>query len=313
MKKFLFERALLAMTVAAVSSLGAHAASAAEAIKVGVLTPLSGTYAPIGTQVKNGAELAVKELNALGKIKFELVFADSEANPQVAVRRAEQLFLKDGVDFLTGTVNSGSTLAVGQIAEREKKLLATTVSYSTAITGSKCNPNVFRVNANAFMQSSALTAWLAKNVKGKRYFFIGPDYEMGKNTIGAFQADAVRYGAKNVGEVFAPLGAKDLSTYFGQMRAAKPGVVMTAMAGNDTVRLLTQMREYGLLTKDLVMAGASGAVTSQNIGAMKGAAERFVTAAGYSSDLDYPMNKKFAAAYLKTYGKNPNLFGKSVV
>ena len=96
-------------------------AYAAEAIKVGVVTPLSGSYAPIGKQVRWGAELAVKEINAAGGVAgrpFELLFEDEEANPPVAVRKSEKLLQQDKVDLLTGTVNSGSTLAVGQVAER---------------------------------------------------------------------------------------------------------------------------------------------------------------------------------------------------
>src|SRR5205807_6460505 len=162
------------------------AAQAADPIKVGVVTPLSGAYAPIGKQVRWGAELAVKEINAAGGVKgrpFELLFADEEANPPVAVRKSEKLLQQDKVDLLTGTVNSGSTLAVGQLAERNNRVLVTTVSYATSITGAQCNANVFRVNANAFMQSNALTSWLTKNVAGKRYFFIGPDYEIDRKSV----------------------------------------------------------------------------------------------------------------------------------
>ncbi|MCY0155005.1 ABC transporter substrate-binding protein [Hoeflea alexandrii] len=81
--------------------------------------------------------------------QIELVYEDSEASPAVAVTKAEKLFNVDNVDFLTGTVNSGATLAVGQVADRAGKLLATTVSFSDAITGTGCSPNVFRVNARA--------------------------------------------------------------------------------------------------------------------------------------------------------------------
>ena len=143
------------------------APQAADPIKVGVVTPLSGSYAPIGKQVRWGAELAVKEINAAGGVNgrpFELLFEDEEANPPVAVRKSEKLLQQDKVDLLTGTVNSGSTLAVGQVAERNNRILVTTVSYAPSITGAQCNPNVFRVNANAFMQSNALTAWLVKNI-----------------------------------------------------------------------------------------------------------------------------------------------------
>src|SRR6202007_1378481 len=99
---------------------------AADPIKVGVVTPLSGTYAPIGKQVRWGAELAVKQINAAGGGQgrmFELRFEDEEANPPVAVRKAEKLLQQDKVDLLTGTVNSGSTLAVGQVAERNNRIL----------------------------------------------------------------------------------------------------------------------------------------------------------------------------------------------
>lgn len=283
-----------------------------EPIKVGVVTPLSGTYAPIGKQVRWGAELAVKEINAAGGVagrKFELLFEDEEANPPVAVRKSEKLLQQDKVDLLTGTVNSGSTLAVGQLAERNNRILVTTVSYATSITGAQCNPNVFRVNANAFMQSNALTAWLTKNVSGKRYFFLGPDYEMGRSTISAFQDDIKRLGAQDVGSTFPPLGAKDFSQYMGQIRAARPDVIMTATAGNDTVRLLTQLKEYGILNDKLTMAGAAGAVTQENIAAMSGAGEGFLSAAGYSIDINTPANKKFVAAFKKEFNADPDLFG----
>jgi branched-chain amino acid transport system substrate-binding protein len=285
--------------------------AAQDAIKVGVVTPLSGTYAPIGKQVRWGAELAAKEINAAGGVKgrkFELLFEDEEANPPVAVRKAEKLLQQDKVDLLTGTVNSGSTLAVGQLAERNDRLLITTVSYATSITGSQCNPNVFRVNANAFMQSNALTAWLTKNVPGKRYFFVGPDYEMGRSTISAFQEDVKRLGGQEVGVTFAPLGAKDFSSYLGQIRAAQPDVILTATAGNDTVRLLTQLKEYGMLTGKLTVAGAAGAVSQENLGAMGGAAEGFLSSAGYAVDLDTPANKAFVAAFKKEFQSDPDLF-----
>jgi branched-chain amino acid transport system substrate-binding protein len=286
-------------------------AQAADPIKVGVVTPLSGTYAPIGKQVRWGAELAVKEINAAGGVNgrpFELLFEDEEANPPVAVRKAEKLLQQDKVDLLTGTVNSGSTLAVGQVADRNDRILVTTVSYAPSITGAQCSANVFRVNANAYMQSNALTSWLIKNAPGKRYFFIGPDYEMGRSTISAFQDDVKRLGGTDVGATFPPLGAKDFTPYVGQIRAARPDVIMTATAGNDTVRLLTQLKEYGILNDKLTLAGAAGAVTQENLGAMGGAGEGFLSAAGYSTDIDTPANKNFVPSFKKEFQHDPDLF-----
>jgi branched-chain amino acid transport system substrate-binding protein len=307
MKRFLIGVAVITGMV-----LAAPVARAADPVKIGVVTPLTGTYAPIGQQVRWGLELATKEVNAAGGIlgrPVELIFEDEEANPAVATQKAEKLLQVAKVDFLTGTVNSGSTLAVGQLAERNNRLASTTVSFSDAITGDKCSPNVFRVNARAGQQSAALAEWLAKEKgKGTAVYFLGPDYEMGRNTVAAFKAASEARGMKTVGEVFAPLGNNDYSPFFGQMRAAKPAVLYTSVAGNDTVRLFTQLDEYGL-RKNLLIVGASGTVTSQNMGAVGKVADGYVTGVGYSPEIDSAENKKFVAAFKAAYGVAPDLYG----
>jgi branched-chain amino acid transport system substrate-binding protein len=308
MKQFQIKKITLAVALGFGASL---AIAQSGPIKIGVVTPLSGTYTPIGEQVKMGLDLAAKEINAAGGIngrKVDLIYEDEEANPAVATQKAEKLFQVEKVDFLTGTVNSGSTLAVGQLAERNNKLIATTVSFADSITGDKCSPNVFRVNARAGMQSAALAAWVDKEIPKANIFFIGPDYEMGRSTVSAFKKASTEKGAKDAGEVFAPLDNKDYSPYFGQVRAAKPNVIYTSVAGNDTVRLFTQMDEYGV-NKGVTVVGASGTVTSQNMGAIGKSANGFVTGVGYSPKLDNPANKKFVADFQKTYNKLPDLYG----
>jgi branched-chain amino acid transport system substrate-binding protein len=288
------------------------AAEAADPIKIGVVTPLSGTYTPIGQQVRWGLELATSEVNAAGGImgrQIQLIFEDEEANPSVAVQKAEKLFDVQKVDFLTGTVNSGSTLAVGQTAERAGKLIATTVSFADSITGDKCSPNVFRVNARAGQQSTALAAWVVKQKPKAKVYFLGPDYEMGRSTVATFKRTVEALGAEPLGEVFAPLDTKDFTQFFGQLRQAKPEVLYTSVAGNDTVRLLTQMQEFGLLKKDLLVVGASGTVTSQNIGAIGPAADGFGTGVGYSTQIDSPENKKFVEAFKAANKADPDLYG----
>jgi branched-chain amino acid transport system substrate-binding protein len=286
-------------------------AFAADPIKIGVVTPLTGTYAGIGQQVRWGLDLAASEINTAGGIMgrpLELTYEDEEANPSVAVQKAEKLIEIGKVDFLTGTVNSGSTLAVGQLAERSGKLIATTVSFADSITGDKCSPNVFRVNARAGQQSAALASWLAKEKPQAKVFYLGPDYEMGRSTVAAFKSNVERIGGSSLGEVFAPLDSKDYTQFFGQLRAARPQVLYTSVAGNDTVRLLTQLQEFGL-RDNITILGASGTVTSQNIGAIGKAAEGFVTGVGYSIEIDDPENKKFVEAFRAANKSDPDLYG----
>ncbi|MGE0701793.1 MAG: ABC transporter substrate-binding protein [Hyphomicrobiaceae bacterium] len=238
--------------------------------------------------------------------KLKLIYEDSEGNPATAAQRAEKLFQVEKVDFLTGTVHSGVTLAVGQVAERNKTLMATTVSFSNAITGAKCSPNVFRVNPSAGMQASALALWVADFKKGAKIYYLGPDYEMGRSTIAEFKKEAEKLGAKDAGEVYAPLGAKDFSQYFGQLRAARPDVFYTSTGGTDSARLLTQLKEYGV--KGFQLIGASSAVTTDNMGAMGNAAEGFVTPGNYSTLIDTPANKDFVKKFKAAAKIDPNLY-----
>ena len=286
-------------------------AQAGAPIKVGVVTPLSGTYAGIGQQVKWGLDLAAAQINAGGGVmgrKLELIYEDEEANPAVATQKAEKLFQVNKVDFLTGTVNSGSTLAVGQVAERNNRLIATTVSFADSITADKCSANVFRVNARAGMQSAALADWMATTQKDVKVFYLGPDYEMGRSTVAAFKSAAEGKGAKTVGEVFAPLDNKDYSPYFGQIRGARPTVIYTSVAGNDTVRLFTQMAEFGV-NRNIQVVGASGTVTGQNLAAIGKAADGFVTGVGYSTSILSAENQKFVADFTAANKAAPDLYG----
>lgn len=302
----------LVPALVAAGALGTAATTfAQEPLRIGVVTPLSGTYSPIGEQVRWGLELARDEINADGGIDgrmVELIMEDSEANPSVATRRAERLFQSENVDFLTGLVNSGATLAVGQVAERNDTIIATTVSVSDAITADQCSPNVFRVNAPGGMQANGLAAWLKNTQSDARVYTLGPDYEMGRNTVASFRQRAEDQGLELVGEIFPPLGEVDYSPYFGSLRQAQPDVLYTSTAGNDTVRLFSQLQEYGLRDQ-LTIVGASVAVTAQNIGAIGEPAEGFVTVAGYSPDIDSDANRTFVAAFQEAFGTDPDLYG----
>ena len=281
----------IARTVVAAAAAASFSPAFAQStpIKIGVVTPLTGTYAGIGQQVKWGLDLAARQINASGGVmgrSLELIYEDEEANPAVATQKAEKVFQVDKVDFLTGTVNSGSTLAVGQVAERNQRLIATTVSFSDAITGAKCSPNVFRVNASAGMQSAALAEWVAKEKPKADVFYLGPDYEMGRSTVAAFKSAAEKKGAKSVGEVFAPLDNKDYSPFFGQIRVGAPERASTPRWRATTrCACFSQMAEFGV-ARNVQLVGASGTVTSQNLAAIGKAADGFVTGVGYSPQID---------------------------
>jgi ABC-type branched-subunit amino acid transport system substrate-binding protein len=86
-----------------------------DALRIGILLPLTGPSAVTGEHSRRGATLAAEEINAAGGIlgrKIELVFGDDESNPAVGVAAAERLITKDKVEILAGTYNSSVCLAV---------------------------------------------------------------------------------------------------------------------------------------------------------------------------------------------------------
>ncbi len=274
------------------------------------MTPLSGTYAGLGQQVKWGLDLAAKEINDAGGVmgrKIDLIYEDEEANPAVATQKAEKLFQVNKVDFLTGTVNSGSTLAVGQVAERNQRLIATTVSFADSITADKCSPNVFRVNARAGMQSAALAEWLSKEKPNANVFYLAPTTRWGaarwRRSSRRPRARARARWARSSRRWITRTTRRTSPDPLGA-----PTSMYTSVAGNDTVRLFSQLAEFGL-GRNLQIVGASGTLTSQNLPAIGKAAEGFVTGVGYSPLIDSAENKKFVAAFQAMHKALPDLYG----
>jgi len=95
--------------------------SAADVVKVGVPAPFSGSAAEKGKHLKYGVMLAAEEINAAGGIlgkKVELVYADTEAKPEVGVSAYEKLIARDKVHFIVGEINSHVALAVMDVVAK---------------------------------------------------------------------------------------------------------------------------------------------------------------------------------------------------
>ena len=96
---------------------------AGNTIKVGILGPMTGPNVDIGCTMRDGAILAMEEINANGGIKgkkFEWVIVDDEARPAKSVNGAKKLIFKDKVDLIIGPANSGCALAVGKVTVPNK-------------------------------------------------------------------------------------------------------------------------------------------------------------------------------------------------
>src|SRR5215471_3043296 len=141
---------LLAVVVAA--SLAPAVASAQSTIKIGYPMPLSGPASVYGVPITKGAEMAVQEINASGGIlgkKVELLSRDSKASADEAVRLARELIIKNGVDFMSGTLTSAEAPAVSTIAKENKIVFVAPTAKTIQLTApANLHPYIFRLASN---------------------------------------------------------------------------------------------------------------------------------------------------------------------
>ncbi|MEQ1657959.1 MAG: ABC transporter substrate-binding protein, partial [Hylemonella sp.] len=137
----LLRRSFFAATVSAVLALPALAA---DNVKIGLLSTLSGPGAGLGIDIRDGFQLAVK-LNGgkLGGLPAEVIVADDQASPDVGRQTADRLVKRDKVDFMTGIVFSNVMLAVGAPTFAAKTFYISANAGPSQLAGEQCNPYFF--------------------------------------------------------------------------------------------------------------------------------------------------------------------------
>jgi branched-chain amino acid transport system substrate-binding protein len=145
-------------------------ARAADPIKIGLVTALSGQSALAGEAITRGLTIAIDEINAngglLGGRKLELVRRDDEANPAKGVTAARELIFKEKVAVLFGGLDTPVSVAIAQMANQEKVPFMGPWAAGTAITKNGANPNfAFRVSAVDEIVDKAMLAYAQKTFK----------------------------------------------------------------------------------------------------------------------------------------------------
>jgi len=291
-----------------VFALAAPHAQAADPIRIGVPTSLTGPYVELGEEVKRGVTFAVNEVNAKGGIggrKVEATFADDEGNPDAGRRAAEKLVL-GGNKLLVGTISSAVGLAVGAQVERWDALYLSSINKSNRLTTDACNPRMFRANHSDAMDMAVVGPWL-KGRKEKEWVIVAADYAWGRDSADEFTAAAAAAGKTIKGKFFAPLGTKDYAPYIQQIKDLKPEGMWVAIAGRDAVNFGVQSGQFGLL-KSVFAVGQSFAVPS-TIKGMGETANGIWGIVNYTATIDTPGNKAFVADWMKANGgKEPANF-----
>jgi len=235
--------------------LGVAVGNAAEpsTIKVGILLPLTGTFAAVAETQKQGALLAIDVINQRGgldmpggKVKVEGIVDDDEAKLDVGVRRYRYMVSED-VKGVGGQTWAPLAYAINSIAIKEPMpYFPVCVMAKEGFQKGKLADTTFATAYSPWTVGYMSGYSAVKTLGKKRIFFLARSDSFGWDIRDGVYAAAKEYGAEIVGYDEVSLGTSDFTTTLQKVRAAKPDVFIFAQFGADAVALLKQINQMGL-------------------------------------------------------------------
>jgi len=275
-------------------------AQAQEKLKIGIIATLSGPPAVLGQQLRNGFALAVKTLGGkLGGRDVEIVVADDELKPDVAVTKVKALLDRDKVDFVVGPIFSNMLQAIMKPVTDEKAILISPNAGTSNFAGKECNSNFF-VTSYQNDQNHEVLGKYAQDTGVKTVIVMAPNYQAGKDSIAGFKR---YFKGEILDEVYVPLNQLDYSAELSKISAARPEAIFVFLPGGMGVNFVKQFRQAGLGDKIVFLSAFT--VDESTLPAQQDAALGMFGGANWAPDLDNPQNKLFVAAYEKEYGAVP--------
>ena len=230
-----------------------RAQGAANTIRIGVLTDMSGMYRDnTGPTAVACARQAAAEFGNRG-FTVEVIEADHQNRPDVGANLARQWF-DQGVDVVLDVPTSSVALAVNQVAREKNKVMLNSGAATSDLTGAQCSPNTIHWTYDTWMLARS-NGGATVRAGGDTWFFITADYAFGH----ALERDTMNFvrqaGGRVLGNVRTPFpGTTDFSSFLVQAQASRAKVIGLANAGADTQTCVKQAAEFGLTRRGIKLA-----------------------------------------------------------
>ena len=232
-----------------------------DAIRIGVLTDMSGVFATaMGPGSVEAARMAADEFG--GKINgrpIEILQADHQNKPDVASAIARRWFEREGVQAVADGGSSGAALAVQELVRENKRILLVSGAGAVELTEKACAPTSVQWTHDAASTANAVVAGVSKTVQGS-WFFITADYAFGHAVESIARAKLDKLGIKVAGSVKTALNTADFASFLLQAQASGAKVLALNAAG-DNVTILKQALEFGLAKQGMAVVP----MTFQNV------------------------------------------------
>ena len=287
----------------AIALVAAATAQAQTPLKVGIIVTLSGPGAVLGQQARDGFLLALHQRgDKLGGRPTEVVVADDELKPDVAVTRVKKLLESDKVDFVVGPIFSNVLGAIFKPVTESGTILISPNAGASVFAGKACSPDFF-VTSYENNQVHAVLGKYAQDKGYKRAFLMAPNYQAGKDSIAGFKS---MFKGEIVEEDFVPLTQLDFQADLARIAAAKPDVIFAFMPGGLGVALVKQFHQSGLAGKIPFLSAFT--VDESTLPAEQDAALGLFGGMTWAPNMDNAANKTFVDAYLAAYHSVPGSY-----
>ncbi len=275
-------------------------------IRVGLMLPYTGAYAPLGVAIENGVRMAIAEQGGkLGGRDIEWFKVDDESDPSKGVENANKLVQRDMVDVLIGTVHSGVQMGIQKVARESGVLTLIPNAGVHAATRALCAPNVFRTSFTNSQPTLALGKTMVE--KGhKKAVWITWKYAAGDEAFEGFKESYTKAGGTIVKELGLPFPNVEFQALLTEIGSLKPDAVACFFAGPAAAKFMKDYAAAGL--KGKIPLYGSGFLTEGVLDAAGPAADGVITTMHYSDSLDTPRNKQFRLDYAKVFRMQPDVY-----
>ena len=280
----------------------AHAQSGAP-IKLANVAEFSGPGATVGTNWKNGIDLAVAEINAKGGIlgrKIEVSHADSQSNPGVA--RAQVQKALDGNPYvLLGPGYSGSVKVTAPMAQQAG--ITQIMGGEAAELTQMGNPYLFRTSFGQQSSMPKIAKYIAEEVKAKTAAVVWVNNDFGKGGRDMITKEFGARGVKVVADLSTEAGQADFAADVVKVKNANPDVVFVYLNEEESARILKELRNQGI---KVPLIGETTLLGQKVIELAGGAANGVKGHVGLTTDAPVPAVQEFRKRFAEKYNYVPD-------
>lgn len=279
----------------------------AAGVKIGLLCPLSGRFAPLGEAFLQGASLALREAQRRGLRGLEIVAGDTRSNALEARSITERLIAEEKVSAIVGGVLSSTTIAAAQVAEYNGVVLYSPVATEAGIED--IGEYIFQAPTDTEAELIALARVVCAEMGLRRIAFMSAEGPDSRRSEALFRAEVEREGGMIVIGEYYEQGSTDFQANISNIRKADPEALLIASDTEDLVLILPQLsfQEFGVQllgtsrwnSRNLLrMSGRDmeGAVFPGTVDS-SGKEERYLAASAYVGDGDAEPNRFSVGGY----------------